>query len=243
MLSKETSEKSAWTNTRVVVCRWWMLVELVSPSVVARSSGTRPAPSPALSLARAATIGRATIPRRRSGAGPGGRTGGYLRVGPRSTGSNALRSPVSIHLIARRPAPRHRAPSRRSIMRWPYDPSPVFNKTRLPATSRRNSRAAEWTAVRAVGLASGLDASRCGRRRTADTPRPDSFVPLEGGRSRRSNFLAALNVLRAASPAERTRPARFSPARDQIKFSRKHYRSNWPDVRVDSQQSAMAMDM
>jgi len=133
----------------VVVCRWWMLVELVSRTVVARSSGTRPAPSPAGRRSVASSLGRrllAVLLYCADGALPSraGRPDWRLSAGRAAVDREQRASVPGLHPSYRQaPASRHRAPSRRSIMWWPGDPSPVFNKTRLPATSRRNSRTAE----------------------------------------------------------------------------------------------------
>ena len=127
-------------------------------------------------------------------------------------------SPVSIHLIA---AGRHRPPSPPSITRRPRDLSPVFNKTRPLRRSQRQRYTTGPSGAgvgRTAALASGLYAPH-GYTDRRQLPSAGSFVPgrPSGRHSRRSNFLAALNVRQNECGC----CAFF--ARDQIKFSRKHY--------------------
>ena len=154
------------------------------------------------------------------------------RVGHRSP---SILSPPARSTAA--PA-RHRQPSTLSIIRRPGDLSLVFNKTRLPDCASRLRYFPPWHPAASctgrvyrrrpvVELAPRRGAGLCPWRLTLVGR---SLCPLEGGRSRRSNFLAALNVLRVACCGRHGRQRMDARgafcARNQIKFSRKHYRTN-----------------
>ena len=179
------------------------------------------------------------------------RTASCVQVGPRatrSTGSNASATGPHPSYRRRHGAPRHRpdignplhyrSQGDPATYRW-YSIRPASLTVRPGfATSRRGTRqppvragytadARSWRWRPDVGLAPGRGAGLCPWRLTLVGR---SLCPLEGGRSRRSNFLAALNVLRVACCGRHGRQRMDARgafcARNQIKFSRKHYRTN-----------------